>query len=75
MAPAVAALVIAPIGSSTTALAAGDDPSYSTPAYHDHDHDHGDDDDDDWEGGSLVELLDEVADLLRGVAHLVGGDD
>lgn len=80
MALALAALLVAPVGSSATAHAAGGDTSFAAPTYHDPDgngggEDEGEGEDEGGEGGSLIEVLEGVGDLLRGVAKLVSGED
>ena len=79
---AAAALLIAPIGSST-ALAAAGETTYSSPTYHDHDGESEDEDEGEGdeggggegERGSLTEVLEGLGDLLRGVAKIVSGED
>lgn len=84
MALALAALLMAPVGSSATAHAAGGDTSYGAPTYHDpdgngegegEDEGEGEGEGEGGEGGSLIEVLEGVGDLLRGVAKLVSGED
>ena len=84
MALALAALLTASIGASTTALAADGRTAHAGPTYHDpegyYEGDGGEgeeegESDGEGEGGSLIEVLEGVGDLLRGVAKLVSGED
>ena len=82
---AFVALLIAPIGTSATAFAAEAHTAYAAaPTYHDHEggEEEGEEEDEgegegegDREGGTLIELLEVLGDIVRGLADVVGGAD
>ena len=90
MALAVAALVIAPIGASTTAHAAGGKTTFAGTAYHDPDGEGEGDGEGDEEGEgegdedsseslpgvlkALGDVVEHLGDVVSGVAELIGGD-